>query len=122
METTTVQSPSPVISTEEKSIRHLYEEHTDFTLSTFTEATPRSSLLKLHDELQEVYAALDENASTAADIAEEYVDCVMCLFDSAARMGIYGAMFERIFRAKLARNKARTWLKNEDNTYSHVKK
>lgn len=55
------------------------------------------------------------------DCAEEYVDCVMCLFDSARRLGITGEMFEEAFRAKLAKNKSRTWVKNPDNTYSHVK-
>lgn len=52
---------------------------------------------------------------------EEYADALMCLFDSAGRQGILPENIFRAFAKKLKVNKARKWIKNPDNTYSHVK-
>lgn len=101
-----------------KTFEQLFTAHTNFTLSTFTEADAVSSLVKLHGEIREVTEAMDNNNE---GIAEEYVDCIMCLMDSAARLGITGAELSAAFEAKLAKNIGRTWMRNADNTYSHVK-
>lgn len=102
----------------------LFERHTSFTLETFPEATPQSSLNKLRAELKEVEALIAPNEAwmhSNEAKAEEYVDCLMCLFDSAARAGISGKEIENAFQLKYLKNKTRKWVKNSDNTYSHVK-
>lgn len=95
----------------------LEEERLEWSLKTFPEATPHSSLLKLKGEIQEVIADIQAGKKEP----EEYADCLMCLFDSAGRLGITPQDIFTAFAAKLKKNKARTWVKNEDNTYSHEK-
>lgn len=96
----------------------LANEFTQFSLKTFKDATAFSSLDKLLDEIKETYQSIlfkDKN------LPEEYVDCIMCILDSAARAGITPETLLISFKKKLEINKRRTWIKNENNTYSHEK-
>jgi len=102
-----------------KTIQELEAERLEWSTETFRQATPLSSLLKLHEEVKEVIEALG-NLDVDA-ITEEYADCLMCLFDSAGRLGISLDEIFDAFAKKLVKNKARVWSKNPDNTYSHVK-
>lgn len=107
-----------------RTLEELETERMAWSLETFTEATAISSLIKLEGEINEVEKALFEvqaEIGTKEEAAEEYADCLMCLFDSAGRAGITPAMLRDAFEKKLAKNKARKWIKNPDNTYSHEK-
>lgn len=96
------------------------QEFVKFSLTTFKEASASTSLRKLVGELAEVEFAIREEDSKDA-LAVEYADCVMCLFDSAARVEVSPDKLIAAFIKKVAINKARTWSKNPDGTYSHVK-
>lgn len=100
-----------------KTLNELEAERLAWSLETFPEATPSSSLIKLVGEIWEV----DSDLLTGKDPTEEYADCLMCLFDSAGRAGISVEDITRAFEKKLQKNKARVWKRNDDNTYSHVK-
>lgn len=102
------------------NIIELEAERMAWSIKTFPEATAISSLRKLEGEVEE----------TEIDIINghreplEYADMLMCLFDSAGRQDkpITPQEIFDAFEKKLKINKARTWVKNIDNTYSHVKK
>lgn len=98
---------------------HHIKSFVTWSQKAFPEATPLSSLSKLHDEVFELLETLAVNNKDA--MAEEYVDCIMCLLDSAARTGITPEQLTHAFAKKLYKNVARKWVKNDDNTYSHVK-
>lgn len=100
-----------------KTLAELEAERLAWSFETFPEATAISSLRKLEGEVAEVEADL----LAGTDPTEEYADCLMCLFDSAGRAGITVEQLTIAFAAKLAKNKARSWIKNTDNTYSHQK-
>lgn len=100
-----------------KTIIELEAERLEWALKTFPEATALSSLYKLQSEAKEI----EENILLDIKIPEEYADALMCLFDSAARMGITPEEIFEAFEKKLEVNKSRNWVKNADNSYSHVK-
>jgi len=102
------------------TIIELEAERLEWSLKTFPEATAVSSLRKLEGEIKEVEKEL-EDILNEDELIEEYADCLMCLFDSAGRVRIYPEHIFEAFEKKLAKNKARTWKKNPDNSYSHVK-
>lgn len=104
-----------------KSIIKLEKERMQWSFDTFKEATALSSLEKLSDEIEEVAHELQHGAS-GDQLVTEYADCLMCLFDSAGRAGVTPEQIFEAFKRKLAINKARSWEKNENNTYSHTKK
>lgn len=100
-----------------QQILALENERIAWSLLTFTEATAISCLRKLETEISEI----ERNIDAGVKDAEEYADAMMCLLDSAARIGI---SFEEIITAyarKIEINKRRRRKKNFDNTYSHVK-
>lgn len=101
-----------------QTFENLMNEFIDFSLHTFPAATPLSSLQKLKKEMGEVFTAI---LRKEANLAEEYVDCMMCVIDSAVRNGITPAQLKEAFASKLQVNKSRQWIRNDDNTYSHVK-
>ena len=100
-----------------KSLIELEKERLAWSLETFTEATPIASLRKLESEIKEIEA----NIVKGHRDPEEYADGIMCLFDAAGREGISVEEIIEAFEAKLAKNKARKWKKNPDNSYSHIK-
>ena len=99
------------------------KEFTDFSVPTFADATQQSSLDKLKDEIKEIEDLIngDITEESMYEIPKEYVDCLMCLFDSAARKNITPEVLLEEFRKKTQVNKNRVWIKNENNTYSHKK-
>lgn len=103
-----------------KTFEELEADRFKWSLKQFPDTTIAAGLVKAMDEIQEVFKAFRENQSKE-DIAEEYVDAIMCMLDSAARAGIYMGDIRDAYEKKLAKNKLRTWVKNTDNTYSHVK-
>lgn len=102
---------------ERKPIQELEAERLEWALKKFPDATPISSLIKLCSEIEEIHNDI------ISEVREpmEYADALMCLFDSAGRQGILPEEIFVAFEKKLAINKTRTWNKNPDNTYSHVK-
>jgi|SRR5690242_14094795 len=95
----------------------LMQDFTSFALATFAGANCTSSILELIGETKELLGAILKGD----DPTEEYVDCIMCLIDSSARAGISMEDLKKAFLDKLIINKSRKWIKNLDNTYSHVK-
>lgn len=95
------------------------KERLEWSLKTFTEATSYSSLLKCDDELNEIA----QDLALGKRRPEEYADALMCLFDSAGRQKDPITLEEIIdaFIKKVKINKGRTWVKNKNNTYSHIK-
>ncbi len=100
-------------------IHELETKRLAWSLEKFPDATPISSLRKLEEEIKEVEK--DIHAGAINSINEEYADCLMCLFDSAGRLGISPQLIFEAFALKFEKNKNRKWIKNADNTYSHVK-
>jgi hypothetical protein len=103
----------------EKTIFQLEEERLQWSLQTFEEATALSSLEKLIDEAKETI----EDVKAGKREPVEYADMLMCIFDSAGRQS-QPISVQEIFDAfakKLEINKKRNWIKNSNNTYSHVK-
>jgi len=108
---------------ENRSFDVLMAQFTSFSLKTFEDATASSSLEKLEDEIKEVRAAFDNDTRMGLNklnLAKEYADCIMCLLDSAARKGLSIAELKSAFDMKLTINMSRKWVKNDNNTYSHV--
>lgn len=99
------------------NIIELEKERLEWSLKTFPEATPIASLRKLEEEIGEIEVSIVEKYKDPT----EYADALMCLFDSAGRHGITVEEIFKAFKEKLAINKTRTWKKNPDNSYSHVK-
>jgi hypothetical protein len=97
------------------SIIELEHERLAWSLKTFTEATSISSLYKCRDEIREI----ESDILMEKRVPEEYADALMCLFDSAGRQGIPVEEIFEAYRIKFEINKKRTWVKNENNTYSH---
>lgn len=95
----------------------LESERLVWSLKTFKEATPISSLRKLESEIKEI----ESDINNGKKVPEEYADALMCLLDSAGRQGITVAEILTAFEHKLKVNKQRVWKKNSDNSYSHVK-
>ncbi len=96
----------------------LESDRMKWSRETFTEATGLSSLLKAQDEIKEIMADLENGHCRS----EEYVDAIMCLFDSAGRRNITPMEILFGYKTKTEVNKSREWIKNPDNTYSHKKK
>ncbi len=112
----------------EKSLVQLEKERFEWSLKTFPEATSQSSLEKLKEEIKEVEKELTylekfpDGDSGLEKLSMEYADCFMCLFDSAGRAGLSVQDIINSFAEKLEINKNRSWNKNDNNTYSHIKK
>ncbi|WP_153799054.1 dATP/dGTP pyrophosphohydrolase domain-containing protein [Foetidibacter luteolus] len=85
--------------------------------ATFPESTALSSLSKAKGELDEI----QDNILAGTKDPTEYADAIMCLFDSAARDGIPAEEVIKAYANKLNINKARKWVINSDNSYSHLK-
>ena len=107
-----------------RNINEVMTEFIEFSLPTFANATSFSSLDKLAIEVIEVKCAMDNDVFghlDAGHLAEEYADCIMCLFDSAARAGVGVESINAALCRKLVLNKSRKWVENADKTYSHIK-
>lgn len=100
-----------------RSIIQLEAVRLAWSLTTFTEATAISSLRKAEGEIQEIEADIVAGKREPM----EYADVLMCIFDSAGRQGISLEEIFDAFEKKLDINLSRTWIKNQDNSYSHVK-
>lgn len=102
-----------------KSFIELERERSQWSNKIFPEATAFSSLLKAEEEINEIKLDLEEKNPNVF----EYVDALMCIFDSAQRAGF---PVEKIRDAYEEKNRIniheREWVKNPNNTYSHIKK
>lgn len=94
----------------------LFDDWMNWSNKTFAEATPQSSLIKLESEIEEIRQDLSDEKVNP----EEYVDAIMCLLDSAGRLGISGDDIVNSFRIKFEINKRRTWARQSDNTYKKI--
>lgn len=92
------------------------KERLKWSLETFEDATPISSLRKLESEIKEI----EEDISKGMANPTEYADALMCLLDSAGRQGITLEQIIKAFEYKIEVNKGREWKKNPDNLYSYI--
>lgn len=99
------------------NIIELERQRLAWSKEKFPEATNLSSMYKLKEEAEEII----ENIKSGKKDVMEYADVLMCLFDSAGRDGILPMDIFKAMEEKFEINKNRTWVKNPDNTYSHVK-
>lgn len=99
------------------TLLELEEERWQWAKVTFPEATALGSLRKAEEEIWEI----EKDLEAGKPQAEEYVDAIMALFDSARRAAITPQTIVETYALKLTKNKSRTWVKNDDNSYSHVK-
>ena len=83
----------------------------------FPDSTALSSLIHLEKEIREIKYDIQHGIRRP----EEYADALSCLFDSAGRQGITPEEIFQAADAKFLVNLSRTWVKNSDGTYSHVK-
>lgn len=102
---------------QEKPFEDLMQEFVDWSGEVLTKATPSSSLEKAKDEISEI----ELNIKQGIKDPYEYVDAIMCIIDSANRDGITITDIKTAFQVKTEINKDRVWIKNPNNTYSHVK-
>ena len=79
-------------------IIELEEERFKWSMKNFPDATAKSSLLKLREEIEEINNDIDNDAVNS--INEEYADALMCLFDSAGRLGIKPKQIFEAFQIK----------------------
>lgn len=98
-------------------ILKLEEERFAWSLKKFIEATPISSLRKCEEEILEI----EKDILSGSVNPVEYADALMCLFDSAGRCGISVQEIFAAYQLKFEENKLRSWKKNADNSYSHIK-
>lgn len=99
------------------NLLELENERLAWSLKTFPEATAISSLRKAEEEIKEI----EEDINNGICNPIEYADALMALLDSAGRNGIRTIEILIAFQEKLKINKKRKWIKNPDNTYSHIK-
>ena len=108
-----------------QSIDEIMNEFIRFSIPTFKNATYESSLLKLKEqeipELEKSMVDFQYSGTPIHSVVEEYADCIMCLFDSAARFGVDVESIRCALSRKLIVNKSREWIENNDGTYSHKK-
>lgn len=95
----------------------LEKERFQWSQRTFPEATPEGSLAKAREELGEIEQDVKNNIKEPI----EFADAIMCLFDAAARLGMDATVIMKAYSKKIEINKNRTWKKNPNNSYSHVK-
>lgn len=102
-----------------KTIFELEQERFRWSLDTFPKCTPNGSIEKLREELKEI----EKNIENKERDPIEFADCLMCLFDIAARLENPISVQEIFdaFEEKLEINKKRIWKHNPDNSYSHIK-
>lgn len=101
---------------EKKSFIEVEKDRMEWSQKIFPEATAMSSLVKAEEELAEIRQDLAKGIMRP----EEYADVIMCVFDSAERHGITPEEVVDAYAQKVEINKLRRWVKNPDNTYSHV--
>lgn len=99
------------------NIIELEEKRLKWSLETFTEATPNGSLEKAKEEIKEI----EQDIANGILNPYEYADAIMCIFDVAGRMGISAREVMIAYELKVDINAKRTWKKNPDNSYSHIK-
>ena len=100
----------------DKSFIELETERREWSQSTF-DSSALGSLAKVESEAQEVR----ENLVKGVDDIEEITDLIMASFDVLMRSGFTLDQFKESYAKKLKINQGRTWEKNEDGSYSHVK-
>lgn len=105
----------------DNSWEKLMNDFLKLSLFTFKFATVGSGVVKLQEEIYELAKAIDARPRNRDQMAEEYVDCLMCIIDSSTRAGISNADLRRAFAKKLQINKERKWVCNDDLTYTHEK-
>ncbi len=108
-----------------KTLDILFQKHVEFTAKKFPESTYESSLIGLQREIKEVMLARNDyyvidGQENRKKLGLEYVDCFMYLVDSFKRAGFLISELPVLFEEKSLINDNREWIKNEDNSYSHI--
>jgi NTP pyrophosphatase (non-canonical NTP hydrolase) len=98
-----------------------FEEITKWQDETFGHATALSKVNHLTEEVEELKWALDSD-DTDLSISEEFADCFILLFGSAASYGFNFDSICKLIDAKMKINHKRKWGKlNENGVVNHIK-
>ena len=101
---------------EASTFERIEEGRFAWSLKTFPDATPESSLAHAKDEMREIKDSL----SFGSPDITEYADAVMLLMDSLQRAGFTLLDFTNAYVLKSFENTKRTWVKLENGSYKHV--
>lgn len=97
------------------TLRELQREVNEWQAATFPEAPALSYAIKCRKETQELLTAVAR--MRLDEICDECADVAIMVMGICARHHID---LETAIRAKLAKNKARKWAKQDDGTFQHV--
>lgn len=109
----------------------LFERVTNWQDKTFGHATPMSKLAHLKKELFELEANLDahnspefndiEKTIISRETWEEYADCFLLLYGSAAKFGMSWDDINLAISRKMDKNEKRKWGKpDKDGVVEHI--
>lgn len=92
------------------------QERDEFSFNTFGSVEVRTCIYPLRHLKKEVQELLDN-----PDDKMEWADCMLLLLDAARRKGYSIDDLLSFCKEKLAINRKRTWEKQEDGVFQHVK-
>ena len=97
----------------DSKLSSLYNEIGTWSKSAFPDA---DSIAHMKKAIAEAHEVIDN----PSDITE-YADCLIAIFAAAYKQNIELPELLTSIQSKLSLNKKRTWLKQSDGTYQHVK-
>lgn len=97
-----------------------FKEITEWQKETFGEATAKSKVIHLLDEVLELKIDLDNNNP---DIRLEYADCILLIYGSAYANGMSYKDICNALDEKMKINKSRNWGEPDENgVVNHIVK
>lgn len=89
---------------------------------TFGKATPKSKLIHLREEVEELLDELKRNSSNSNEIEDEYADCFLLLYGSAVKFGMDYDRINLVISRKMDKNEKREWgTPDENGVVRHIK-
>ena len=105
--------------------QELFNRVTEWQRKTFPKATPLSKLFHLEEELEELKQELNiqyTDSFVEQRLRDEYADCFLLLYGSAAANGYSLEDINKIISSKMDKNEKRTWgTPDEKGVVRHVK-
>ncbi len=90
-------------------------------LEHVSEILPDPISMVIFDKLRAKIKDIEVRIISGNNVPEEFANALMCLIGIAQRHGISREEITSAYAIKFEINKKRTWVKNDDNSYSHVK-
>lgn len=101
----------------------IQQDYLKWALYTF-DTTALSAIIHLDREVDELYNEVlfdGEDPYSLENGISEVADIQMLLWYICQKLNISNEDLEKAIQEKLKINRKRTWIKNEDGSYSHVK-